>query len=160
MTLLNLDIESIPYEKTAEYLVWDYNRIKEHKNPGVYVLFDCDGEVIYVGMAGTGDNKIDKRVRSHIRGTSDELKHPKNRYIKEIHIYEFPNTLEGKLDKDILEKWLIQLYRPLINKCYGETRAESIDYFGVHNSVLRWENWSNEDKQNLVDGGLSDYLYR
>lgn len=38
-------------------------------------------------------------------------------------------------------------------------RVETIEYFKEENDILRWENWSKEDKEILVNGKLGAYLH-
>lgn len=153
-TYLEIDIDKVPAEQTVKYNVWELRKIAQHTKPGVYVFFDIDGEVLYIGESGTGNDKVGTRVINHIRGNTEQMSYLKNHYIREVCIYEFPDDITGKLDKDILEKWLIQMHRPLFNQCYGETIKETLDYFGKQNNHLCWNGWNQADKQKLIASGL------
>lgn len=50
-----------------KYMVWEYLKIKqEYRTPGVYMLFDITGEVLYIGKSGSGTDMVGDRDYNHI----------------------------------------------------------------------------------------------
>ncbi|MGD2104825.1 MAG: GIY-YIG nuclease family protein, partial [Anaerolineae bacterium] len=74
--------------------------------PGVYLMHDVDGDVIYVGKAVD----LGSRVRSYFHTSAQE--HPKTRaLVAEIDDLEFIVT-DSELEALILEANLIKEHRP------------------------------------------------
>jgi len=163
-----IEIETFKFEISAvkkKYNVWEHKLIKEEcRTPGVYVLIDIEGEIIYVGDSGNGMiDMIGDRVSRHIRGTSAQSKRGMQRYIYEIDIYEFGNTVKDKSDKKIIEEHLKTYYdQPVFSKDdFAFTTENSTDYLNPRNDKKLWKNYhlvdvsGEEDQKKIIESGLT-----
>ncbi|MEL6739079.1 MAG: excinuclease ABC subunit UvrC, partial [Planctomycetota bacterium] len=77
--------------------------------PGVYLMKDSKGVVLYVGKAG----KLPDRVSSYFVPSAD-LGHPKQHLLEEVHAFDFL-VCEGEWEALLVENRLIKDIKPRYN---------------------------------------------
>ncbi|WP_413301039.1 GIY-YIG nuclease family protein [Bacillus sp. 1P10SD] len=155
--------EVTEFEPDKKYHVWEHEKIRtECRTPGVYLIFDIEGEVIYVGESGNGEvDRVGDRVSNHIKGATTESKRGMQRRIYEIYIYEFENTPSDKFDKSICELYAKKYYdRAIFSKDdFNYDSEDTINY--LRDETRLWKNWHKHFtkggiyQQNIVDSGLT-----
>lgn len=93
--------------------------------PGVYRMFDADGEVIYVGKA----KDLRKRVGSYFRSTVDSVK--TQALVKQIAHMEVTVT-NSEVEALILENSFIKKYRPRYNVLLRDDKSYPYIFISNH----------------------------
>ncbi len=96
--------------------------------PGVYLMKNADGKIIYVGKAKALKNRVTSYFRSNSQHTAKTIK-----LVEHIHDFEFIVT-QSELDALVLECSLIKLHQPKYNillkddKGYNYIKVTREDY--------------------------------
>ncbi|MBR9747559.1 hypothetical protein ACQVWD_26520 [Bacillus cereus] len=144
------------------YKVWEHLLIKkECRTPGVYILFDITGEVLYVGSSGARDSKVGDRVYGHIHGSVESKKLEFQKRIFEIKLFTFEDSTDGKYKMNICEHWTKMSYPPLFSKdSFAYNTQDTREYWDKSNDGTLWKNWHRIDEKgaeyqkNLIEAGL------
>jgi hypothetical protein len=134
-------------DETADkkYKVWEHAEIRsECRTPGVYVLYDIAGDVLYIGKSGDGDiDKVGDRVYRHIHGTTKESKRGFKKRIFEIDIFTFDDSVNGRYNMNICENWAKMYYpQPIFSKDdFAYETENNHDYLAPRNEHTLWKNW-------------------
>lgn len=129
-------IDDREFDKT--YMVWERKKmVKECKQPGVYVIFDISGEVLYVGES----TKVGPRVSQHIGGSA-ESKRGFQKRICTIMIYLFPNTPDGETDMKMCEHWIKRDLPPIYSKDGRRYDGKDTNEYN-DDDVTLWKNWKS-----------------
>lgn len=148
-------IDDQQFDKT--YMVWQRDKMKEDcKQPGVYVLFDINGEVLYIGESQI----VGKRVSDHITGSKQSQRGFQKR-ICTIRIYLFEKTPVGKTDMKMCEHWIKRELPPIYSKDgYLYDSRDTINYSSDVTTL--WKNWHKHDYRDgdkPIDGKkYQDYI--
>lgn len=142
------EITDHSYDK--EYKVWEYDKMKEEcAQPGVYIIADIAGEILYVGESGN----VGQRVRNHITGT-EQSKRGFIKRICDIRIYLFGDLKHDKTDMKMCEHWAKREYPPLFSKdSLDHDGRDTIEY--LDDDITVWENWHkyrDEVFGEIIDG--------
>ncbi len=120
------------------------------KEMGVYkIVLRETNKIIYIGKT---KSNFRKRIAKHYKAMNEDRKFEP--YIKlgcDVYIYHMDNPTQV----DIMEKALIDKYKPLLNCAYNEMGSHP----AIHVDELEWEkyDYSENDKVKYI---LSDYISR
>ncbi|MGC1929202.1 MAG: excinuclease ABC subunit UvrC [Candidatus Nitrosopolaris sp.] len=88
-------------------------------SPGVYLMKDSTGRIIYIGKAKNLQKRVSSYFPKHSLAVNDEIHHRNDnwktsRLIRKIHDIDFILT-DNEIEAFLLESNLIKRYRPLFN---------------------------------------------
>ena len=140
----------IDEEFDKEYKVWEYKNMKAECNrPGVYVLSDITGDILYIGES----ENVGGRVCGHISG-SPESKRGFQKRICTIKLYLFNNTSQGKADMKMCEHWIKSKLPALYSKDdYNYNSRSTLDYTLDESTLFKnWHKYHDEAFGEVIDG--------
>ena len=143
-------------DEITDLYATELQRLKENfQSPGVYILKDKGGEILYIGMA---EKSLSTRVQQHING-EDSATFGCRKFIYKIELYVFDESKENLNRIGALEHDLIASFDPPCNneyttRHYKEHLVKSVveNYLKSVDINYNRNNWTPYEKFAFVKG--------